>query len=151
MQASIETVEPTDAARQSISVPLVAFNESLIGSQGYAPFAILIRDAENGTAVGGLWAQFLNDWLHVDLLFVPESLRRSGIGTRIMQTAEALAAEKQCVGIWLDTYSFQAPGFYDKLGYEIFGRLPDHPRGHERIFLRKLLRDSVRSPASVHV
>ena len=142
MRASIETVEPTDAARQSISVPLVAFNESVVGSQGYAPFAILIRDAENGTAVGGLWAEFLNDWLHVDLLFVPESLRRSGVGTKIMRAAEALATEKQCVGIWLDTYSFQAPGFYG------IGRLPDHPRGHDRVFLRKLLGNGVRSPGS---
>ena len=97
------------------------------------------RDAENGTVVGGLWAEFLNDWLHVDLLFVPESLRRSGVGTNIMRAAEALATEKQSVGIWLDTYSFQAPGFYGKLSYEIFGRLPDHPRGHERVFLRKFL------------
>jgi len=103
MQAAIETVKPTEGDRQAISLFLVAFNESVVGSQGYAPVAILIRDAENGTVVGGLWAEFLNDWLHVDLLFVPESLRRSGVGTHIMRAAEALATERQCVGIWLDT------------------------------------------------
>lgn len=140
MRISIETVErPTEADRKAILLPLITFNESMAGPEGYAPLAILVRDADDGTTVGGLWGRILNDWLFVELLFVPEPLRRSGLGTRVMRAAERSAAEKQCVGIWVDTYSFQAPGFYAKLGYDIFGRLPDYPRGHERIFLRKLL------------
>ena len=57
-----------------------------------------------------------------------------------MRTAEATALSKDCVGVWLDTHSFQAPKFYEKLGYEEFGRLPAYRGKHERIFLRKLLR-----------
>ena len=140
MRISIKTVEhPTEADRKAILLPLIAFNESLAGPEGYAPVAVLIRDADNGTTVGGLWGRIVNNWLFIELLFVPEPLRRSGLGTRIMRAAETWAAERQCVGVWLDTYSFQAPSFYAKLGYNIFGRLPDFPRGHERIFLRKLL------------
>jgi ribosomal protein S18 acetylase RimI-like enzyme len=44
-----------------------------------------------------------------------------------------------CVGVWLNTFSFQALGFYQRLGYEVFGSLDDHPRGSQRYFMRKLL------------
>ena len=140
MRISIETLErPTEEDRKAILLPLITFNESVAGPEGYAPFAVLIRDADGGSTVGGLWSRIVNNWLFIELLFVPEPSRRSGLGTRIVRTAETWAAERRCVGVWLDTYSFQAPGFYAKLGYDVFGRLPDYPRGHERIFLRKLL------------
>jgi ribosomal protein S18 acetylase RimI-like enzyme len=50
-----------------------------------------------------------------------------------------IAAARGCIGVWLDTYAFQARGFYEKLGYEVFGTLADHPRGGGRFFMRKLL------------
>jgi GNAT superfamily N-acetyltransferase len=60
-----------------------------------------------------------------------------------MNAAEQLARERKCGGIWLDTYEFQAPAFYQSLGYEVFGQLPDHPRSSGRFFLRKMLATSV--------
>ena len=54
-----------------------------------------------------------------------------------MLEAERIARANGCVGIWLDTYEFQARGFYEKLGFEVFGSLKDHPVGHRRFFLRK--------------
>jgi hypothetical protein len=39
----------------------------------------------------------------------------------------------------LDSYDFQAPGFYQKLGYEVFAVLEDHPRHHRNYYLRKRL------------
>ena len=60
----------------------------------------------------------------------------SGIGRAI---AERLAAERGCVGSWLTTFTFQARGFYEKLGYEVFGTLDNSPRDNVRIFLRKRL------------
>jgi ribosomal protein S18 acetylase RimI-like enzyme len=61
-----------------------------------------------------------------------------------MKKAEEIAANRGCLGIRLDTFSFQAPGFYEKLGYRIFGRLANHPKGHERIYYFKELPDSGR-------
>lgn len=75
--------------------------------------------------------------MHVDLLAVPESLRGQDVGTALMQRAEAMARERGCVGAWLDTFAFQARGFYEKLGYNVFGEIPDHPVGSARYFLRK--------------
>jgi hypothetical protein len=55
-----------------------------------------------------------------------------------MASAEARALERGCHSAWVDTFSFQAPGFYPKLGYQAFGEL-DYPPGHKRIFLQKRL------------
>jgi ribosomal protein S18 acetylase RimI-like enzyme len=56
-----------------------------------------------------------------------------------MAMAEDLARERGCVGVWLDTFDFQAPEFYRKHGYEQFGRLDDYPPGHQRLFFQKRL------------
>ena len=55
-----------------------------------------------------------------------------------MGDAEMRALERGCHSAWVDTFSFQAPGFYPRLGYEVFGEL-DYPPGHKRIFLQKRL------------
>ena len=56
-----------------------------------------------------------------------------------MQKAEQIALEHGCVGVWLDTFAFQARPFYEKLGYTCFGQIDDHPRGSARYFLQKRL------------
>jgi len=56
-----------------------------------------------------------------------------------MDRAEAIARAHGCVGIWLDTFSFQARGFYEKLGFAVFGTMEDFPPGHQRFFLQKRL------------
>ena len=63
-----------------------------------------------------------------------------GYGAQLLQTAEQIAVERGCVGIWLDTFSFQAPSFYGRHGYTVFGTLHDHPRGKRHFFLTKLLK-----------
>jgi GNAT superfamily N-acetyltransferase len=65
-------------------------------------------------------------------------LRGKGIGRELMRRAEALARERGCHSAWLDTFSFQSRRFYEKLGYEEFGRL-DYPPDHQRHFMRKRL------------
>ncbi len=56
-----------------------------------------------------------------------------------MDMAETLAREKNCVGIWLDTFDFQAPEFYRQLGFSEFGQVNDYPPGHRRFFFQKCL------------
>jgi len=65
-------------------------------------------------------------WLFVKYLWVSDTLRRQGVGRELMGQAEGRARERGCHSTWLDTFSFQARGFYEKLGYEEFGRL-DYP------------------------
>ena len=89
----------------------------------------------------GLAGETYCGWLFVRYLWVSDELRGRGVGRELMARAEARARELGCHSAWLDTFSFQAPGFYEKLGYEEFGRL-DYPPGHHKHFLRKRLTPS---------
>ena len=130
--------KPTVADRDAVLAVLKAYNESRAGPSDYRPLALLLRDA-GGETIGGLWGRSMYDWRYVELLAVPEPLRREGVGSQLMRRAEAVAIERGCVGVWVDTYGFQARGFYEKLDYEIFGTIDDHPRGSQRFFFRKRL------------
>ena len=129
---------PDEADRQAILAPLAAFNDAQAGDGHYRTLALKLLNA-TGATIGGLWGASIYDWLFIELLVVPGGLRGTGIGTALMQRAEAEAAARGCVGVWLDTFSFQAKPFYEKRGYTEFGVLPDYPRGHSRHFMRKML------------
>ncbi|MDP9139519.1 MAG: GNAT family N-acetyltransferase [Pseudomonadota bacterium] len=127
-----------DDARKAILAPLVDYNTRQAGPGQHRPIAVLVGD-ESGKVIGGLWGHTGYDWLFTLLLVVPEALRGRGVGTEIMQLAEREAVQRGCHGAWLDTFEFQARGFYERLGYECFGEIPDYPKGQSRYFMRKLL------------
>jgi GNAT superfamily N-acetyltransferase len=129
---------PEAADREAIVTGLIQFNTMQAGPSGGQPLAILIKDVE-GTTIGGLWGRTGYDWLFVELLHVPEALRGTGVGRDVMAQAEIEARARNCRGIWLDTFSFQALGFYEKLGFVKFGQIDDYPAGHQRFFLQKRL------------
>lgn len=89
--------------------------------------------------VGGLVGATYCQWLYVDVFWIHESYRGGGTGTSLLAAAEQEAARRGCQYAYLDTFSFQAPEFYKKLGYVVFGELPDFPAEHSRIFLKKVL------------
>lgn len=127
---------PSEADREAVLAPLRTYNIAQAGDPQLRPVAILLTDA-NGIHVGGLWGKIAYDWLFVELLAVPEAYRGHAYGTALMQEAERQARAQSCLGIWLDTYAFQARGFYEKLGFTVFGTLEDHPKGSRRFFLQK--------------
>ena len=98
--------EPTDAIRDAILGPLITFN----AENGYPadPWPVAITLESEGKIVGGLWGKTVYDWLFIDYLVVPSSVRGQDLGSQLMATAERLAAERGCVGSWLTTFTFQA-------------------------------------------
>lgn len=131
--------DPTLADRAEVARRLDAFNDSRTGPEPDLPLALLIVDERDGAPQGGLWGRSYYGWLFVELLFVPEGLRGTGVGTELLRRAEAEAVRRGCHGVWLDSFSFQAPGFYRRLGYEVFGVVEDYPPGQRRFFLKKRL------------
>jgi N-acetylglutamate synthase-like GNAT family acetyltransferase len=101
-------------------------------------FAFLVRD-ESGTIVAGIsgwtWAQACE----IRQLWVHSSLRGLGYGQTLLERAEQEAREHGCQIIFLSSYSFQAPAFYQKFGYQLVAQLPDFPPGHSCAFLSKTL------------
>jgi GNAT superfamily N-acetyltransferase len=77
------------------------------------------------------------DWLFVQWLWVAEPYRKQGIGSRLLARAEAAARDAHCRASYVDTFTFQAPKFYERRGYREFARLNDYPPGHARIWLAK--------------
>jgi GNAT superfamily N-acetyltransferase len=130
---------PDPGLRDAILQPLLDYNISQVGKATPEPVAVFLRDPGTGAVSGGLWGIVVADWLFVELLFVPEDCRSRGLGAALLREAEAIANRRGCVGIRLDTFTFQAPGFYAKQGYTVFGALDDHPRGHRRIYYYKRL------------
>ena len=123
---------------RAISAPLVEYNNSKAGPGNGRPLVIAIRDA-SGTVIGGLCGNTSRRWLFTHLLLVPETLRGQGLGKKIMNMAEDEAVSRGCIGGWLDTFEFQARGFYEKLGYVCFGEIQDYPPGFSRFFMKKQL------------
>jgi GNAT superfamily N-acetyltransferase len=136
------TDAPTPQMWTAILDPLVDFNRARTGClESYRPLVILLSDPGTDEIVGGLYGTTLYSFLRVDLVFVPESMRRNGIGRKLLTDAETEAVRRGCHAVSLDTYSFQARGFYERLGYWVFGIIEDYPPGHSRIFLTKQLGD----------
>ncbi|MEX3777633.1 GNAT family N-acetyltransferase [Pseudomonas sp. MYb118] len=134
--------DPTPEDREAILAPLRAYNVAQAGDGKSELLALVVRD-EQGEILGGLYGRFFYRWLFIELLSVPEQARGDGMGSKLMRMAEDMAREKACVGIWLDTFSFQAPQFYQKLGYSELGQIVDYPPGHRRHFFQKRLIDSI--------
>ncbi len=130
---------PTPEMRKAIVDPLISFNRAQVGSFEYQALAILIQHPQTDEILGGLWGGSQLAQLHIDLLFIPESMRGDGLGREILTQAEAEAIKRACRVCWLDTYSFQARGFYERLGYRVFGTLENCPPGHARYWLKKTL------------
>ncbi len=127
-----------DSDRQAIVEALVAYNDAASGRpSGFTPASILFKHPSTDATIGGLWGKVTYDWLFIELLVVPQGWRGQGLGTQLLGAAEHLARSRNCRGIWLDTFAFQAPEFYLKSGFVECGRIDDHPRGAWRMFFKK--------------
>ncbi|WP_171408443.1 GNAT family N-acetyltransferase [Pseudomonas aeruginosa] len=140
MNARIEiTVNPGENERSAILKPLRAHDFSKAGDPKSESIALLVRDEQTNDIIGGLYGEIFYRWLFIELLAIPEETRGQGTGSRLMNMAEDVAREKGCVGIWLDTFDFQAPAFYQRHGFTEFGHLDDFPPQHKRFFFQKRL------------
>ena len=117
---------------------LDATSEPVVGPAAARLLVIPVQDAA-GRVEGGLWGHTQFQWLHIQMLLVPAAMRGQGIGSALMAAAEAEAHQRNCLGIYLDSFSFQAPVFYAKLGFTVFGVLDNFPPGHQRLYFQKRL------------
>jgi GNAT superfamily N-acetyltransferase len=138
-------VDPAPERARLISEPLIDYNESQAGDRRVKNYALFARDP-SGIVLGGLLGS--THWNHffISALFVYERFRKAGIGRELMQRAEAEAITSDCDAIFLDTFDFQARGFYEKLGFTVFGVLDNYPPGHQRFYMVKPVGQTVRCP-----
>jgi len=137
VELSIET-DPSARDVEALAEGLSQHALPFTGARGFQPLAVFARDGE-GQLVGGASGLVNRTWLHVSLLWVPESLRHQGLGSRLLGVIEAAAVARGCIHAHLDTSSCQARPFYEHHGYAVFAVLEDYPPGERRIFLSKRL------------
>lgn len=92
--------------------------------------ALLARD-ENGKSFGGIAYHWKNDPRHifVDFFYLDETIRGTGIGRKLFEMFIPWARENGACRIDLTTNTFQAPGFYLKMGFRITGEKPEPSPG----------------------
>ena len=118
---------------------LYEYNVEKTGVDDGQWLAIFLRDDQQTIQAG------LSGWTwcgscYISTVWVHKDLRGQGVGTKLLQAAEQEARRRGSQRIVLSSFSFQAPGFYQKLGYEVFAVLDEHPRSHQHYYLHKWLR-----------
>jgi ribosomal protein S18 acetylase RimI-like enzyme len=137
MEPVIETEpKPEDVAR--LETWINDFNEQTTGICDGKLFAAFLRD-DSGAAVGGVFGWTWGATCYVRFLYIPAELRQRGHGTRLMRAVEAEARARGCGQIALETHDFQAPAFYQRLGFEVTGSIDQYPIGHRQLTMVKRL------------
>lgn len=140
MRFELREVENSPAGAALVR-ELVAHNDRAGPAEAWAGFVLTAYgDAEAGDKiVGGVKGYSQWGWLFISHLWVAEDRRGTGLGRELLTRAEDLGRQRGCRNAWLDTFDFQAPGFYRRNGYAEFATLADFPPGHSRFFFRKTL------------
>ena len=134
-----EIKEPSPAEVEFLEDRLYEFNAGTTGIDDGRWLGVFHRD-DAGSIVAGAAGLTWGGTCELRQVWVETSARGRGLGRRLMAEVEAEAVRRRCGQIVLSTYSFQAPGFYRKLGFEVVAEIPDNPRGHAHLVLRKRLR-----------
>jgi GNAT superfamily N-acetyltransferase len=136
-QVILET-QGLDEAANEIRERLLGFNQERVGPFEDVRVVLTVRGA-GGELLGGLVGLGFWNGLFIDLVWVDEPARGRGIGSALMRAAESEARKRGWQVCFLSTWTFQAPGFYRKLGYEPFGELKGMPPAHTRTWFAKWL------------
>ena len=131
---NLEKTEETEYIRFQLEWKFNGANVPIV----FERINLILKD-DSGKVCGGLLANHYWNCIFLDILWLDEDYRRQGFGEKLMHKLEDIAREKGVTLIHLDTHEFQAPSFYEKLGYEVFGVLQDSPFEYKRYFMKKEL------------
>ncbi|MBY0218115.1 GNAT family N-acetyltransferase [Paenibacillus illinoisensis] len=134
------TLNPSNAEESAyVRNQLIAFNAAHLSEDlkhRYEELNFNIKN-EAGEIVAGVLSTLCWNWLELDILWVDEKQQHQGYGSQLLLEIERIAREKSCDFIMLNTFSFQAPGFYKKHGYQLMTTLENAPTGHRHYYFKK--------------
>ena len=136
MQIRLENIESQKS--QVIGDLIRSYNRSKREAAESEPLNLYVED-DSGELMAGLVAETFGNWLEIEYLFVKEDLRGKGIGSKLLQQAESEAKKRNCRSVFVNTYQFQAPAFYQKRGYKEVFTLKDYPYTGQRHYYQKEL------------
>ena len=127
---------PTDEEINFVNNALEEFNNKAVGPDNHELLNIVEYD-DNQKVIAGILGGTYWGWCHIDILWVDEKYRKTGIGSKLLKAAEEEAVRRGCHSFHVDTMSWQAPEFYKKHGYRIIGELDNIPEGNKKFHLIK--------------
>jgi GNAT superfamily N-acetyltransferase len=130
-------IDPTPDEVQYLEDRIYEFNARATGIADGEWLAFVVRD--RGRILAGICGNTWGGTCELRQFWVDQSERGRGLGTRLFRAAEQEARRRGCTQIVLMTFSFQAPAFYEKNGFEVIAVLDNHPRGHRNMLMRKRL------------
>ncbi len=130
---------PDQEAKAEAGAALYRHNVGETGVADRAPIGAKLSDPASGKVLGGLWGRTELGLLFLSMFFLPKHVRGQSLGGRLLSAVEEEAKKRGCKRAVVETSTFQAPGFYERHGYEEFGRVEYGLPGHARVFLRKSL------------
>src|SRR5262245_32595322 len=134
---TLSPVDPTPDDVQCLEDRIYEFNSGTTGIADGEMLAFFVR--ERDSIVAGICGNTWGGTCEVRQFWVEESRRHRGLGTKLFEAAEQEARRRGCTQIVLMTFSFQAPAFYERRGFEVIATIGDHPRGHRNILMLKRL------------
>ena len=134
----VSVEKPDDAIWGAVGGGIYDFNTQHAGASNERRLCFVLYTPDKEIA-GGVIGLTYWEWFYIDLLWVKDELRGQGHGRRLLTLAEEAARQRGAKNAYLDTFSFQSPDFYKKLGYQVFGELSNFPPPHTRYFLMKQL------------
>ena len=146
MGTELTPIEPTPQDVEYLEDRLYEHNSTVTGIGDGQLLAFLLRD-DSGRIVAGICGNTWGGTCEIRQFWVEESQRHRGLGTQLFRAAEREARRRGCTQMLLMTFSFQAPAFYERHGFEVVATIADHPRGHRTLLMRKHL-DGGQPPSS---
>ncbi len=134
------TTNPNDSDAKTISKGIIDFNHLKVPDleplEAEVKFFVFAKNEENAV-IGGVRATCFWNTMHIELLWLSEECRGKGMGKALIDSAENFAIKHNCEKVFVETTSWQAKPFYEKVGYKHIATLNDRPKGHASHYLTK--------------
>jgi GNAT superfamily N-acetyltransferase len=134
---SISVERTVGKTKKAVLGGLIRYNNEKMGKQKYKRLAVSLREGD--TVVGGIVGEVWTAVLFIQLFWLEQRLRRKGFGAKLIKAIEDEARRFGATHSYVDTMSFQAPGFYRTCGYKEFGSIEGYPGGVTRHWFTKTL------------
>ena len=136
-EVTLTPIDPTPDDVQYLEDRIYEFNAGATGIADGELLTFVVRDRER--IVAGICGNTWGGTCELRQVWVEEAQRHHGLGTKLFRAAEQEARRRGCTQIVLLTFSFQAPAFYDRQGFELVAAIDNHPLGYRHLLMRKRL------------
>ncbi|MCR4263821.1 MAG: GNAT family N-acetyltransferase [Candidatus Roizmanbacteria bacterium] len=131
--------EPDPIDSQNLSEGMLAHHAKSGHPRESQKYSVFLKVDEK--VLGGVIVTFLWTGMEINSLWVDESIRKQGWGRKLMEAVEEEGRKRGSTISYTNTFHYQAPKFYEKLGYKCYGKIDNFPAGsYLTYYIKKLVK-----------